>query len=53
VTVGLTPERVRIQAIPRVSGADLALETWGAERKSDVLAKLLGREVVIESMTTG
>jgi exopolyphosphatase/guanosine-5'-triphosphate,3'-diphosphate pyrophosphatase len=53
VTVGLTPERARIQAIPRVSGADLALETWGAERKSDVLAKLLGREVVIESMTRG
>ena len=47
VTVSLAPERVQLDVTPRVSGADLSLECWGAERKSDVLAKALDREVRI------
>ena len=46
-TVTLEPERVEIDVTPRVTGADLSLECWGAERKSDVLAKALDREVRI------
>jgi exopolyphosphatase/guanosine-5'-triphosphate,3'-diphosphate pyrophosphatase len=51
VPVALEPETLRISAVPRIAGTDLALECWGAGRKSDVLAKLLGREVVIEAAT--
>ena len=50
VAVALTPTEVRIEAVPRVSGADLSLECWGADRKSDVLAKVLGRDVRIETL---
>ncbi|HET8623095.1 MAG TPA: Ppx/GppA phosphatase family protein [Gemmatimonadales bacterium] len=50
VSVALTPDEVRIQAVPRISGADLSLECWGADRKSDVLAEALGRDVRIETI---
>jgi len=32
-----------------VAGADLSLECWGAERKSDVLARLMQRDVIIRA----
>jgi exopolyphosphatase/guanosine-5'-triphosphate,3'-diphosphate pyrophosphatase len=49
VTAALRPEGLVIEVAPRIAGADLSLECWGAERKSDVLAKLLGRDVVIRA----
>jgi exopolyphosphatase/guanosine-5'-triphosphate,3'-diphosphate pyrophosphatase len=47
VTTRLTGDRLTIRAVPKQRGADLSLECWGATRKSNVLAKLLGREVVV------
>ena len=41
--------RSTIRIAPRLAGADLGLECWGASRKADVLAKLLKRDVVISS----
>ncbi|HTC24388.1 MAG TPA: Ppx/GppA phosphatase family protein [Gemmatimonadales bacterium] len=49
VTVTVEPGELVIAVAPRVAGADLSLECWGAERKSDVLAKLLQRDVVIRA----
>ncbi len=43
----LTPHELTISIVPRLAGEDLGLECWGASRKADVLAKLLGRDVVI------
>ena len=50
VSAELAPDRVTVRVAPREPGADLALEIWGAERKADVLARVAGREVVIESV---
>ena len=47
VTTTLTPDELIIGISPRLAGADLALECWGAERKADVLGKVLKRAVVI------
>jgi exopolyphosphatase/guanosine-5'-triphosphate,3'-diphosphate pyrophosphatase len=47
VSAEVTDDRVELRVAPRLAGADLSLEIWGAERKADVLAKELGREVVI------
>ena len=47
VTTRLTGERLTIRAIPKMRGADLSLECWGAAKKSDVLGKLMGREVLV------
>jgi exopolyphosphatase/guanosine-5'-triphosphate,3'-diphosphate pyrophosphatase len=47
VTTRLTAERLYVRATPRLRGADLALECWGAAKKSDVLAEVLGRAVVV------
>ena len=47
VTTRMTADRLTIRAIPKLRGADLSLECWGAAKKSDVLAKALGREVVV------
>ena len=41
----LTDDKLTIKVGPRLANADLSLELWGATRKSDVLAKLLGRDV--------
>jgi hypothetical protein len=49
VKVGLAAEEVMIEVAPRVAGADLSLECWGAERKSDVLARLMQRDVIIRA----
>ena len=43
----LTRDALILRIAPRLKGADLGLEVWGASRKSDVLAKLLKREVKI------
>ncbi len=43
----LTNDRLTVRVGPRLANADLSLELWGAERKSDVLAKLLEREVEV------
>ncbi len=43
----LTPDALTITIVPRLAGADLGLECWGASRKADVLARLLKRDVVI------
>ncbi len=47
----LTDDRLTVRVAPRLANADISLELWGATRKGDVLAKLLGREV--EVVTTG
>ncbi len=39
--------KVTIEATPRLATTDLKLETWGAAKKSDLLAKLLKVEVEI------
>jgi exopolyphosphatase/guanosine-5'-triphosphate,3'-diphosphate pyrophosphatase len=49
VTAAILAEGLVIEVAPRIAGADLSLECWGAERKSDVLAKLLQRDVVIRA----
>ena len=49
LTTRLTRDQLSIKVAPRKLGADLSLETWGASRKADVLAKLLDRPVVIRS----
>lgn len=49
LTVTLSKGKCTIQASPRLHAADVALEIWGAERKADVLAKVLDREIVLES----
>ena len=48
LAVELCPTLLTIKAIPRFAGADLSLECWGAMEQADVLAKVMGREVLIE-----
>jgi hypothetical protein len=43
----LTDDALILRIAPRLKGADLGLEVWGATRKADVLAKALKREVKI------
>ncbi len=43
----LTRDTLILRIAPRLKGADLGLEVWGATRKADVLAKLLKREIRI------
>ena len=47
LTTDLTSDALVVRIAPRLKGADLGLECWGAARKADVLAKLLKREVKI------
>lgn len=49
VTTDLTSKALVVRLTPRVAGADLGLECWGASRKADVLAKLLRRDVVFDA----
>lgn len=49
VICDLNHQRLRLAVTPRLAGTDVSLECWGASRKSDVLAKCLGRDVVIEA----
>jgi exopolyphosphatase / guanosine-5'-triphosphate,3'-diphosphate pyrophosphatase len=48
VTVSLEDGKCVIRAAPRLRDTDVSLEVWGAQRKSDVLARMLGCDVVIE-----
>ncbi len=48
VTVALEDGKCIIRASPRLRDADVSLEVWGANRKSDVLARMLGCDVVVE-----
>ena len=47
VTVTLLDDRCVVRAYPRLQSTDISLEIWAADRKGDVLAKALGREVVV------
>lgn len=47
VAISLTRDALVVRVAPRLAGADLDLERWGAARKADVLAKLLKRKVEI------
>ena len=49
IKLRLTSSRLLIEALPRLASTDLKLECWGASRKSDLLAKLLGVEVVVRA----
>jgi exopolyphosphatase/guanosine-5'-triphosphate,3'-diphosphate pyrophosphatase len=49
VRTRLTADKLFVTVAPRLAGADCSLEVWGAERKADVLAKVLGREVVVKT----
>jgi hypothetical protein len=46
--VEICPTVLTIKAVPRYAGADLSLECWGAMEQVDVLAKVMGRDVVVE-----
>ncbi len=48
LAVEVCPTVLTIKAVPRYAEADLSLECWGAMEQADVLAKVLGREVLIE-----
>ena len=43
----LMPDRLLIDVVPRLVSTDLKLELWGAQRKADLLGKLLKRDVVV------
>ncbi len=43
----LMDHRLSIRVQPRLANADVSLECWGAQRKADVLAELLDREVSV------
>jgi len=43
------PDRLLIDVVPRLVTTDLKLELWGAQRKANVLSKLLKREVVVRA----
>ncbi|HEX7917931.1 MAG TPA: Ppx/GppA phosphatase family protein [Gemmatimonadales bacterium] len=49
VRTRLTDQKLTVTVAPRLAGSDCSLEVWGAERKADVLAKVLGREVVVRA----
>jgi exopolyphosphatase / guanosine-5'-triphosphate,3'-diphosphate pyrophosphatase len=53
LTTELTPDALIVRIAPRLVGADLGLECWGASRKADVLAKLLERKVEIVAEPAG
>jgi exopolyphosphatase/guanosine-5'-triphosphate,3'-diphosphate pyrophosphatase len=48
VTTRLTKDQLTIRVSPRVPGGNLTLEIWGANRKADVLEKVVGRRVVVD-----
>jgi exopolyphosphatase/guanosine-5'-triphosphate,3'-diphosphate pyrophosphatase len=48
VATALERDRLVVRPVPRFADADLTLEVWGAQHGADVLAKVLGREVVVE-----
>lgn len=48
VRTRLMDHRLSIRVQPRLAHADVSLECWGAQRKADVLAELLDREVTVQ-----
>lgn len=50
ITTDLDRNRLIVNAVSRDPGADLSLECWGAQRKADVLAKVLKREIVVRPL---
>lgn len=52
IAVEVCPTRLTLKAIPRLAGADVSLECWGAMEQADVLAKVLDREIMIEPAVT-
>jgi exopolyphosphatase/guanosine-5'-triphosphate,3'-diphosphate pyrophosphatase len=49
VRAKLTPSKLVLTVAPRLATTDLKLEVWGASRKSELLANLLGVEVEIQA----
>lgn len=49
IVTDLSRSRLLVTAVPRLAGADLSLECWSASQKSDVLEKVLGRQVVVRT----
>ena len=49
ITARVTRGRCVIRAFPRLKGSDVSLEVWGAEKKSDVLANVLDRDLIVEA----
>jgi len=45
----MMPDRLLVDVVPRLVTTDLKLELWGAQRKADVLAKLLKRDVLVRT----
>jgi len=48
LAVEVCPTVLTIKAIPRFAEADLSLECWDAMEQADVLARVMGREILIE-----
>ncbi|MGH7533077.1 MAG: HD domain-containing protein [Gemmatimonadales bacterium] len=46
----LMSDKLSVTVAPRLVRADVGLEVWAADRKSDVLAKVLKREVVVKAV---
>ncbi|MES2123246.1 MAG: Ppx/GppA phosphatase family protein [Gemmatimonadota bacterium] len=49
VTADFDGDELTIRAYPRLQGADISLEIWGAGKKADVLGKALRADVLIEA----
>ena len=47
--IRMLPDRLVVDVVPRLVTTDLQLELWGAQRKADLLAKLIGRDVVVRA----
>jgi len=45
----MMPDRLLVDVVPRLVTTDLKLELWGAQRKANLLGKLLGRDVVVRA----
>jgi len=49
VSAELTRKKLVLRIAPRRTGANMELESWAARRKSDVLARVLGRKITIST----
>ena len=50
VRTRLMTDKLSVSVAPRLARADVGLEVWAADRKADVLAKVLKREVVVKAV---
>ena len=53
VDATLGDDVLTLRVLPRLAGADLALECWGASRKADVLEEALGRPIEVVPAALG